>query len=159
MQRKKYLWLVPGVVSIPVVWFGVFFVLFPRFRSELVDKGVDIAAGGIENLIGSGIVAVLGLLWFQRLSIEREVKIRRRLRMDALESQREGFVQKVQLAGSNRSELSQIVDSWLGWMAAEGLRFVGDNQKLIQKWNANQVWVEGSRLHELGQNIGSTELE
>jgi hypothetical protein len=153
------------VVALPTLVLAVMLTGSPRFRSEFVDMGVEIAAGSVENFLGSGIVAVLAVFLFQRLSIGREVKIRCRLEVEKLQRDRAKFVKKFDAASLNPLEVDNVLSSWTRWMVSRQIEFLGNNQARKERWNSGSVrmYLSGTDVNEtrdhMRRDIAETELQ
>jgi hypothetical protein len=137
------------------------------FWQQLWDKGVDVTASFISNLLASGLVAAVGLYFFQRLSIEREVKIRRQLRLEQLKSTKARLFERASGEFENLAQFSGLASAWVEWMKNEGLEPIGENIFRKDRWTSGGetrfflAGDEGRRraLEQLRKDIQTTELQ
>jgi hypothetical protein len=109
------------------------------FWSQLWDKGVEIFAQIIANVISGLLLAAAGLIlwrWRKRQELKEELEHRERVKIEKLRTEREGFARQVEsvrfpLGGVHAAEITK---SWRRWMEHENLLSIGNNNIRFQKW-------------------------
>jgi hypothetical protein len=134
------------------------------FWQKLFDKGVEITADIIGNVLSAGIVAGVGLLLW-RWNRKRESNALQKDRCDQLKAIIQQFAEQAGRA-VNGVEAARIARNWRAWLERESILSIGDNSVRSLSWeNADGRFasLEGSlkfsKVQEsLVKDIRATEI-
>jgi hypothetical protein len=144
------------------------------FLQKIWDKGIDISASVLANLVSAFVVAIIGLLlweWNKRreLAAEREEWNHRQaedrlVTLQDLKNEIEGFA--LQAEESGPSEAVATAAEWRQWIRQSKLMPIGSNTKRSLNWqeaegrfsSVNGLLNFVSVRAELAKDIRGTEL-